>query len=529
LKKNRLLFLPFFVGIVLMIYSWWLSYPLSIDSVYDVVSNHVSFLYWVSLPLLLASMYMACIASKGNSLKWIAMIGIVFAMYSLFYFYYMTPGSDSQAFRGLTEYFIKTKDLDPSKAAHSYFQWPSFFLLGNMVTSVSGLGLASFEFLLYAIIGFLMATAMYTYASRAYKNEGFLAVAAFFVGMFYFLNYQDVPFSLAFGLLLLLFMLEARQKNFNVILTELVLFTCISFTHAFVPLFFVLFLLIRFMLNRGRQHGRLFLMTLIIYLVVQVTQAWFSFASNIRAVFTVPSEYSSLAQQILTSGSAPIDRIAQLFSRGVTVATVMICFAGFAILLVKRKLRDLDIAIFLTGVIYSAAGIVLFALGSRAIPLIFVPISLGASYLLRTKLRLVAISIFLVLLILFVSIPIHGTFGGSEVFFLTKADYQTENFLIDNYNWTNPSLILAHVRVITYLETRQPSRVIFEDDVYSPLFPRIKDYDCIVYTVGLGINLLRYNYTTDSMLREANLNVIYSTGSSYIAIKSSNFTFAPIG
>jgi hypothetical protein len=434
----------------------------------------------------------------------------------------MLPGSDSQYFRGLTEYFIKTKDLDPLKPAHGYFQWPSFFLLTDIATSVSGLELASFEFLLYTIIGFLLATAMYVYASRAYKNEGFLTVAAFFVAMFYFLNYQAVPFSLAFGLLFLLFMLETRQKNFNVILTMLVLFTGISFTHAFVPLFFVLYLSIRFMFNRSKQYGRLALMTLIIYLVVQVTQARFSFANNIIAVFTVPSEYSSIAKQILTPASVPIDEIAQMFSRGVTIATVMICFAGFTILLIKRKMRDLDKAIFLTGVVYSATGIILFALGSRAIPLIFIPISLGASYLLKTRFRPYVISIFLVLLILFVFVPLHGTFGGSQIFFQTKVDYQTENFLVNHYNWTNPSLILAHYRVITYLRTKQPSLVHFEDDVYSPLFPRIKEYDCIVYTVGLDINLLRYNYTTDSILREEKLNVVYNSGFSYIATKSSN-------
>jgi hypothetical protein len=441
----------------------------------------------------------------------------------------MLPGSDMQYFRGLTEYFAKTGDLVPSIPNHWYFQWPSYFLLSDIVTSVTGMDLANLQFLLFAIIGFLWVTAMYVYASKAYKNEGFLAVATFFVGMFYFLDYQDVPFSLAFGLLFLLFMLETRQKNFNVILTELVLFTCISFTHAFVPLFFVLYLLIRFMLNRTRQYGHLSLMTLIIYLVVQVTQAGFSFANNIRAVFTVTSEYSSIAKTVLTPVSVPTDAIAQMFSRGVTIATVMICFTGFTILLIKRKMRDLDIAIFLTGVVYSAAGIVLYALGSRAIPLIFIPISLGAAYLLKTRFRPYVIAFFLVLLILFVFIPLHGTFGGSEIFFQTKADYQTENFLIDHYNWTNPSLILAHYRVITYLETKQPSPVHFEDDVYSPLFPRIKEYDCIVYTVGLGINLLRYNITTDSMLREAKLNVVYTSGSSYIAIKSSNFTYAPTG
>jgi hypothetical protein len=467
------------------------------------------------------------ITFKSKSLKWIVTIGIVLTMYSLSYFYYLLPGSDSQFFRGLTEYAIKTKDLDPLKPNHGYFQWPSFFLLSDMVTSVSGMGLANFEFLLYTIIGFLLATAMYVYASTAYKNEGFLAIAAFFVAMFYFLNYQAVPFSLAFGVLFLLFMLETRQKNFNVILTMLLLFTGISFTHAFVPLFFVLYLLIRCVLNRSKQYGHLFLMTLIIFLVVQVTQAPFSFAENIRSMMTVPSEYSSIVKAIIAPVSVPIDAIAQMFSRGVTIATVMICFAGFTILLIKRKMRDLDKAIFLTGVVYSATGIILYALGSRAIPIVFIPISLGSAYLLKSRFRQYVISLFLVLLILFAFIPLHGAFYTDKIKYQTNEAYQAENFFINHYNWSNPSLILTHTAVYGYFQTRQPSLVNFEDDVYSPLFPRIKEYDCIVYTLGLGINLLRYNYTIESTLYEEKLNVVYNNGFSYLIIKSSNFTWSP--
>lgn len=512
-----------------MICSWYLSYPLSIDYVGDSVFNHVSLLYWISLTLLLVTMCAIAITSKNSYLKWLSVIGLIISIYSLSYFYYMLPGSDSQYFRGLTEYFIKTKDLNPLTPYHDYFQWPSFFLLADMATSVSGLKLANFEFLLYTIIGFLMATALYVYASKAHKKEGFLAVAVFFMAMFYFLDYQSVPFSLAFGLLLLLFMLETQQKSFSVILIMLVLFTGISFIHAFVPVFFVLYLLIRCILNKSKQYGRLFLLTSIIYLAVQITQAPFSFAENIRNALTSSSEYSGIVSMIQAPVSVPIDGVAQMFSRAVTITTIAICFVGFILLLINRKMRDLDKAIFLTGVVYFAVGFLFLALGSRAIQLIFIPISLGASYLLTSRLRLAVISLFLVLLLLFAFIPLHNTFGTSQIMFQTKVDYQTESFFIDYYNWTHSSLVLAHYRVITYLQAKQPSFINFENDVNSPLFPRIKEYDCIVYTVGLGISLLRYNYTTERILHETKLDVVYNSGFSYIAMKSSNLTYSPIG
>ena len=520
LNKSRLLLFPLIIGIALIVYSWFLSCPLSINSLNDFVFNNISIFYWIGLPLTLAAMFIMAVTFKSHYSRWIIIVSIVVAIYSLSYFYYMLPGSDSHYFRGLNEYFIKTKDLNPTEKGHSYFQWPSFFLLNDIATSVTGLELMNFEFLLYTIIGFLIATALYVYFSKAYRNGSFLAVAAFFVAMFYFLNYQCVPFSLALGLLFLMLMLETKQKNFGVTLTMMVFYTGISFMHAFVPLFFVLYLLIRCILDRSKMYGRLFVLTLIIYLVVQITQAPYSFAQNIKSIFSLETEYSKIVEATLAPASVPIDILAQMFSRIVTITAIAMCLAGFMILLIKKKLGNLDKAIFITGAAYTAVGSIFYLLGSRAIPIIFIPISLGAAYLLEGRFRKYIASLFLVLLVLFTFILLHSAFYDSQIMFQTKEAYQMENFMIERYNWTINRLILAHVRVITYLRTKQPSVVNFENDVNSPLFPRINEYDSIVYTVGLGKNLLKYNYTTERILHEEILNVVYNNGFSYIAEKS---------
>ena len=523
LEKNKLLLFPFFMGIILMAYSWYSSYPLSIDSVDDFIFNHVSVLYWFSLPLMLTSMYMLAVTSKSHILKWIIAVGIVMTIYSLSYFYYMLPGSDSHYFRGLTEYFVRTENLDPSQLNHGYFQWPSFFVLANIATSVSGLELANFQFLLYTVIGFLLATTLHVYASKTFKNGGFLAVVAFFIGIRYFLNYQCVPFSLALGLLFILFMLETRQKSFSAILTMLVLFTSISITHAFVPLFFVIYLLIRCILNRSKQYGRLFLLTLIIYLVAQVTQAQFSFADNIRIVMTLPSEYSRMAEVTLAPVTVPTDVIAQMFSRTVTISTVMICFAGFIFLLIKKKLRDLDKAIFLTGALYSALGILFYTLGSRAIPIAFVPISLGALYIFESKFRPYLICLFLILLSLFVFIPLHTSFIDSPIMFQTKEAHTTANFMIEKYDWNAYSTILSHVSAKWYIYPQIEGNSIIDTDI-SPRFlsSDIEAYECIIYSVSLQKNLLRKNISEEETSRRIldRFNVIYHSGFSYIAKKS---------
>jgi hypothetical protein len=236
-------------------------------------------------------------------------------------------------------------------------------------------------------------------------------------------------------------------------------------------------------------------------------------------VMTFGSEFSQLAEAALTPVSVPIDVIAQMLSRAVTIASVTICGAGFIILLFKRKTRSLDKAIFLTGTIYSAAGVVLYVLGSRAISLAFLPISLGAVYLFGTRLRPYLACVILVLLILFPSIPFHSTFTS---IFQTEEEYAADNFLISSHNWTKPGLILADYRAITYLESIQAS------DAYSPLIRVIKEADTIFCTIALGKELLYFNYSMEKIVYEKKLNTIYTNGFSYVATRSWNFSWAPV-
>ena len=213
MNKTKLLLIPFSIGLALFICSWFSSFPLSVDSVNDVIFNHLSILYWISLPLLFSSMYLMAVNVKSHLLKWLLTVGIVLTFFSLSYFFSMLPSSDSSWFRGQTQYFIETGSLNPSMINHLYFQWPAFFVLSNVATSVSGLGLIQLEFLQYALIGFILATTLYVYFAKIWKNGSVLSVIAFFVVMFAFLNYQDVPFSFALGLLFVLFMLETRQGS----------------------------------------------------------------------------------------------------------------------------------------------------------------------------------------------------------------------------------------------------------------------------------------------------------------------------
>jgi hypothetical protein len=430
--------------------------------------------------------------------------------------------SDSDYFRGLTENFIRTNNLNASQSINNYYQWPSFFLLASITTLVSGLKLTNYEFLLFTIIGFLLATTLYVYASKAYNRSGFLAVAAFFVVMFLFLNYQAVPFSLALALLFILFMLETRERSAGTTLTMLILYTSTVITHAFVSLFFVIYLLIRSIISRSRQYFEFFILTLVIYLIVQVTFAVFSFRGNIASIFATPSEYSGVAGATLASTSAAIDAIPHLFSRGIIIAFAILCIVGFLFLTFRKKLRKIDQAIFLTGAVYSGLGAVLDVLGTRAIPLLFIPIALGAVYLLESKYRKYLKYLVAVLLIFVVFVPIHSSITSFPITFQTKEDLATANFMIEKYDWNIPSIVIADSGTRWYMLPQIPGNPQIDTDL-APRFglSNIIMYNSILYSVGLAESLSKSNISVEETSNQIfdRFDIVYNSGFSYIAVK----------
>jgi len=530
LRKSYLLLVPLFVGLALFVVSWWQTYPLYVTNVNGFIFDRVSILYWIALPIILVSLFAIANNFKSDAVKCSAVVCIVLFMYSFSYLYAFLPTSDSQAFRGLTEYFIKTGNLTPQLLIQSYLNYPSFFVLAKLAVSTTAMGLPSFEFILYTVIGFLLATSLYKYFSSRHRTGGFVAVVAFFIPMYYFLDYQDAPFTLAFALFLLALMVESRFSDTKErLILEVFLFIGMVFTHPFVPLFFILYELIIYVLNAESYHLRLFLLAAVIYFAFQVSEAFETFSLSIITLFHASSEYSTIVQASLTSASTPIDHIAQDISRYLVILTVFVAVTCFIYLIVKKKKgmlhRPVDVAILISGILYSFVGVFVALLGSRAIPIAFIPVCLGVAYVYESKFKKYVIAFFIISLLLFASLLIHNSFYTSQTLYQTQDAYAAENFLINEYNWAQNSLILAHTRVVTYLETKEPSsETTFESD-FSADFPlNLTDYDTIMYTIGLGQNLQNNNLTLEAALQGPPINLVYDNGFSCITIKSFNLS-----
>ena len=459
-------------------------------------------------------MYMISVASKNNYLKWIMTVGIVLTMYSVSYFYYLLPGSDSVYFRGMHEYFNETKSLDFSVPGKEYFQWPSIFILTNIATSISGLELANLEFIIYTLLGFLLATTLYIYASKVHRNGGFITVIVYFLAMRYYLNYQFVPFTMALVLLFLLFILDTKRKSPGVVLTMFVLFVTMTITHLFTPLFFVIYLLLRYIINRSKQYVQFFLLTLTTWIMFQITYAYISFDGSIWILINRSTEVSLLDLATANPVSVPIDAISQSISTAILVISILICVIGSIVMLIRRKIRGSDWAIFITAVGYFSLGIVIYVLGSRAIPLAFIPVSLGAAYIFESRFRKYLVSLVLILLILFSFIPLHSAFSKNDIMFQTKEAYMAENFFVENYNWADRSIVFANFRVVTYFASK-----LIDNPLLRWKYQTLNETDTIFYTIGLGLYLSQYNDTLVRILHEETSNLVYTNGFSMIITK----------
>lgn len=518
MNKKFYLFLLLLIGLILLANSWVSSFPISITETEDYVFNHLSYQYWISSAIVIVALYAIALTFENRYLKWLCAIGIVISMYSSSYFFSYLPGSDSQFFRGLTEYFFQTDKLVQTAPVNEYYSWPIFFIFSEILTDITGLGLGLVEFIIYTVIGAIFASTLYVYFSSSSKKNGFVAVAAFFIVMFSFLDYQCVPFALAFSLFLLLIMYEAfSHKTFPSIFLSCLVFFAILCTHMFVPAFYILYKLILFIFNRQKKNLFLFAFAIISYFLYLFFIIPSVFKTNLQLLLYGSSEVPEVIAYSASLSSAPLDKFFQILSRVDIVLTAAVCGIGFFILFITRKTRPTDKALLISGGLYLSAGFVVLLLGSRALPIIFFPVAGGIIYLFESKFGKYFKVFFVILLMMFSFVQLHTSFYNEQTFFQTSETHEAETFLLDHYNWTKEGIVLADFCVVPYLSANVPlSNSLIDYSFYTG----INDYDALLYTVGLGNTLLEYNYTTDRIIQEQVFGVIYTNGFSYIGINT---------
>ena len=191
---------------------------------------------------------------------------------------------------------------------------------------------------------------------------------------------------------------------------------------------------------------------------------------------------------------------------------------GFLVLLLKSKLRQVDVAIFISSTLFALIASITPIMGRRVFFAVAIPISLGVTYFIKGRNVREVKFIFLALLVLFTFIPLTQSFDDNEIMYQTKNEYQCAKFSLMYKNWSEPNSIFSHFRFMRYLRTIVASPYSsFGHDMASDFPENLLDYEQVIYTIGLEKRLLPHNYTIEQLYGEKAYNQIFDSGESTIA------------
>jgi len=345
----------------------------------------------------------------------------------------LLPGSDAPSFRALTKFFASV-GINPVQ--QDYFQWPSFFIFANVLIQVLGWDINAVSKLVFVMTGFLLASTLYLHFAAENEGLGFTGVALYFLGLFWFVNYQFAPQSLALALFMLLVVTTEKRTTGGKI-TSMIVFTTLVFMHAFMAPLFLLYYTIVSLRRRGQvslliSFYGIYVAFLIYFAVYHFRFLFLETLVTVYNAFSESGEYQQVLQRALAAPVTALDSLAQVLSRTLAIAIWSILLVGFIYRTIKRDLRVSDLSMLITGIFHFLLGVMLFILGARAVQIFFIPLVAGYKpYVFRAK-KVIGICL-LFILALFPFTIIHQIYdAGSPSFGIqTPSGQRASDFIID--------------------------------------------------------------------------------------------------
>lgn len=432
----------FAVGTAFIVFAWLLSYPVTIPSLDKHVFDLISPFLWVGVSMVLASLLLISECARGRMTKLFCATSMVFFIYVHYLFFERLPGPDSHKFRAMTM-LSQIAGVSPDQT--EYFQWPSFFIFNDVIAEVTGFGVNNISALVFIATGFALSAILFLYSSDESEGMGFAGVALYFAGLFYFVNYQFAPQSIALVLLLACVKLVARN-NLGSKICALLVFVGLVFTHAFMPVMFLGFYLIMVLLRRGRIQSLALYSA--VYVAKLVYAAVFHVHDLIMILATLPGElqlspdYEDILYATFGQVHTQIDAVAQIFSRAVTLSIWLLLMTGLLIRVARSDFGIRNLSLMLSGLLYSAIGMAVSIIGYRGFQLAFVPfVSCCKPYL--TRYRKLVIGFLLVVLMLFPFVIVHQIYDTPLV--QTASGERASETLIPSISGGSVSILASRV------------------------------------------------------------------------------------
>jgi len=255
--------------------------------------------------------------------------------------------------------------------------------------------------------------------------------------MYSFLNFQWVPQTLALVyFFILLFITSRLTEKFSHKYWEFLLlfvFVAFFFTHAFLPVIFLLFFASIILKRRSFLSifiilSSFFIVFTLYYLNIHLSIYIQTFQQSIAGF---SQDYISVASRSFGETMNPLSTIISYANRIRIPLIWLLGFIGSLILLYKKKIHTFFISLGLSGGFYLAIGTLFSVLGLRATQIFFIPLSNGLTYFF-TRWKKPMMILFLVLLILSVFGPMRIAYDTTQ--FHTYEEAEICNFLAGTSN-----------------------------------------------------------------------------------------------
>jgi hypothetical protein len=416
------------IGTFLIFIAWMNSYPVAAASPYSYIYDSIPTYYWISLTVANVGLFVVAYRSKNRWERLVcAVLFFVFA-YSIKYFYFFIEGPDSDYFLALTQSVFFRGGI-PSPQQNTYFEWPMLFILGTIMSEISGLSTRIAAEILFFCWSLEFPAVLFFYSSGTNDIRDFLAVVAYTIVAYPFLNWQYAAQTFALVLFTICILLLLKHSSSSRVLA-IVVYIDLLFSHAILP--FILVIVAVVMAVRNRKYvtiAAVFGMFYGMYIAYLGTYA----AATLVVVARIAllQEYSGIIGATLPQTYfSGIDFVGQIVSRLVTLSMLGLLVILSLLALHLRKLRIMDMALAIAGFIYLVSGSLISILGARSLQIIAIPATRGISVLsVPTRIRKGLLVYFLLMLIIFPVGLVHLIYNSN--YYMTAGDLQAANTIIN--------------------------------------------------------------------------------------------------
>lgn len=519
--------ITFFIGLILIMFAWQVTHPIYMPEIEEYTFSQFHPSLWAGITLTLLGLFFTGYSTDNLIIKAFCASLFPVILYCYTFFFPILASSDIGSVRAMFEVF---NQVGINSEAASYFQYPIYFSLNALSSEILQTDMKTISPIFFALFGVLLALFLFLYLAKYKKDASyqiaFFAIPMYFIGLFYFLNYQWVPQTTALVFFFLLLML-LNYKGVEYRFLSLIVFTVLAFTHAFIPSIFLIFF--GFYVYRKRELHYMFVLMLCIYCAILVYFTTFYFPviaeTFTNTIYSFGSDYKV---QVSRSFEEPADFMSQLISMinkiRIPLIWIIVTLGSF-VRFIQKKIDYKMFSLGTTSGIYLVLGFFYPILGLRALQILLIALVVGVCVFIKRWKKLTILFIFIIILLSAFG-PMRNSYDQTHYqldeeknacsFLANTISTEEEiGIAIGHINWEYFTVTYKYLHE-KYFEAYRPGNIEF----YDIFNPAIKRNNFFLYNNNLGKEILSYgvdiedvNLVVDAQLLK---NKIYQGGNSQI-------------